>query len=170
MEIKTIVVLGNLNQKINLASLSILDNYRLSKSQGYLKLGTLTASIYKTGKVQIYGIKNESDIPDVWSDFLNKISPVIDIAGVDSLPALKFMLAMEKMPFTIDLSKLKSRFSEENIEYEPEQFPGLVWRLEKGTALIFSSGSVTLTGYNDRKLMERDFAQLQEKIKKGFNH
>ncbi|MEF8821810.1 MAG: TATA-box-binding protein, partial [Halovenus sp.] len=36
----------------------------------------------------------------------------------------------------------------ENIEYEPEQFPGLVYRLEDPdvVALLFGSGKLVITG------------------------
>jgi transcription initiation factor TFIID TATA-box-binding protein len=36
----------------------------------------------------------------------------------------------------------------ENIEYEPEQFPGLVYRLEEPSvvALLFGSGKLVITG------------------------
>ncbi|HIH36360.1 MAG TPA: TATA-box-binding protein, partial [Methanocellales archaeon] len=36
----------------------------------------------------------------------------------------------------------------ENIEYEPEQFPGLVYRVEKPkiVVLIFGSGKLVVTG------------------------
>jgi transcription initiation factor TFIID TATA-box-binding protein len=36
----------------------------------------------------------------------------------------------------------------ENIEYEPEQFPGLVYRIKqpKVVVLIFSSGKLVITG------------------------
>ncbi|MFB6160878.1 MAG: TATA-box-binding protein, partial [Haloferacaceae archaeon] len=36
----------------------------------------------------------------------------------------------------------------ENIEYEPEQFPGLVYRLEEPdvVALLFGSGKLVITG------------------------
>jgi len=46
----------------------------------------------------------------------------------------------------IDLTKFSLAVGLENVEYEPEQFPALVYRYQKLTALIFSSGKVILTG------------------------
>ena len=46
----------------------------------------------------------------------------------------------------VDLSKAASHF--ENTEYEPEQFPGLVFKVKnpKASVLIFSSGKMNCTG------------------------
>ena len=47
----------------------------------------------------------------------------------------------------VNLNHLSINLGLENIEYEPEQFPGLVYRLERGpVVLIFASGKVVVTG------------------------
>jgi transcription initiation factor TFIID TATA-box-binding protein len=48
----------------------------------------------------------------------------------------------------INLTKVIVTFNYEKIEYEPEQFPGLVYRISdpKIVVLIFSSGKIILTG------------------------
>ena len=48
----------------------------------------------------------------------------------------------------INLNKLTVTLNVENVEYEPEQFPGLVYRIKdpKIVVLIFSSGKIILTG------------------------
>jgi transcription initiation factor TFIID TATA-box-binding protein len=48
----------------------------------------------------------------------------------------------------INLNKVVITLNLENIEYEPEQFPGLVYRIRdpKIVALLFSSGKIILTG------------------------
>jgi len=52
------------------------------------------------------------------------------------------------------------------VEYEPEQFPGVIYRGEKGTALIFSSGKVVLTGFKDLGSMEAFASELKERIER----
>jgi transcription initiation factor TFIID TATA-box-binding protein len=48
----------------------------------------------------------------------------------------------------INLNKIAVGFNLERIEYEPEQFPGLVYRLEspKVVVLLFGSGKLIITG------------------------
>jgi transcription initiation factor TFIID TATA-box-binding protein len=51
----------------------------------------------------------------------------------------------------INLNSLAISLGFENIEYEPEQFPGLVYRIRdpKVVALLFSSGKIVCTGAKD---------------------
>ncbi len=55
----------------------------------------------------------------------------------------------------IDLDKIAATLP--NAEYEPEQFPGLVLRLEepKSAILVFSSGKMVCTGTKEPKLIEK---------------
>ena len=54
----------------------------------------------------------------------------------------------------------------ENIEYEPEQFPGLVYRLKdpKIVVLIFSSGKIILTGGRNLADVKKGLDILEEKL------
>jgi hypothetical protein len=90
MRIKTSAVFGNLNSPVDLPKLTGLENFRLVRS-GYLKLGNATACIYKSGKVQIYGLKDVSVIQDVWNDFLKQIESRTDISQADSAPFVKYI-------------------------------------------------------------------------------
>ena len=64
----------------------------------------------------------------------------------------------------VDLVKAAS--SLDNIEYEPEQFPGLVYRISdpKIVALLFSSGKIILTGGKNMEDIKRGLAFLEQKL------
>ena len=49
---------------------------------------------------------------------------------------------------TLNLNAIAIGFGLEAVEYEPEQFPGLVYRLEEPAvvALLFGSGKTVITG------------------------
>ncbi|HAI44963.1 MAG TPA: TATA-box-binding protein, partial [Maribacter sp.] len=51
----------------------------------------------------------------------------------------------------IDLSNLMLHLPFDKTEYEPEQFPGLIYRIDnpKVVFLIFSSGKCVITGAKD---------------------
>ena len=55
----------------------------------------------------------------------------------------------------------------ENIEYEPEQFPGLVYKLVEpnATFLLFSNGKLVCTGTKNKQQLEESMEQLQKNIK-----
>ena len=54
----------------------------------------------------------------------------------------------------------------ENTEYEPEQFPGLVYKLVEPTAtfLLFSNGKLVCTGTKNKKQLEDSMRQLIKKV------
>jgi transcription initiation factor TFIID TATA-box-binding protein len=56
----------------------------------------------------------------------------------------------------------------ENTEYEPEQFPGLVYKLpeKKATFLLFSNGKVVCTGTKSEEEVNKALDKLIENLKK----
>jgi len=64
----------------------------------------------------------------------------------------------------INLSKV---IQLEGTEYEPEQFPGLVYRTKKGVAfLIFSEGKIVCVGARSVKQVRESFNDLLMKLEK----
>ncbi len=72
------------------------------------------------------------------------------------------IVASVTLGIEIPLEKLVERV--EGVEYEPEQFPGLVYRLKKPktASLIFSSGKIVCTG-------ARSMKEVKEAVKKVVN-
>ena len=56
----------------------------------------------------------------------------------------------------------------ENTEYEPEQFPGLVYKLRdaKATFLLFSNGKIVCTGTKSESEVHIAVKKLIENLKK----
>jgi len=55
----------------------------------------------------------------------------------------------------------------ENTEYEPEQFPGLVYKLEDppATFLLFSNGKLVCTGTKNNRQLKESMRQLVKTLK-----
>ena len=55
----------------------------------------------------------------------------------------------------------------ENTEYEPEQFPGLVYKLSEpnATFLLFTNGKLVCTGTKNKEQLEESMDQLLKNIK-----
>lgn len=82
-----------------------------------------------------------------------------DIEIVNIVSTLEF-------DFQLDLNMLLVSFGMDNVEYEPEQFPGLVYRLENGPVVnIFSSGKVVITGADSTK----DILVASETIRRSIS-
>tara|TARA_B100000927_G_scaffold85460_1_gene68771 strand:+ start:212 stop:772 length:561 start_codon:yes stop_codon:yes gene_type:complete len=72
----------------------------------------------------------------------------------------------------INLSKLMMLLPFEKTEYEPEQFPGLIYRLsELGVVyLIFSSGKCVITGSNDFETAEKAEVEIKKQLSELKNY
>jgi len=87
-----------------------------------------------------------------------KVEPRIKIENVVASAALKH---------GIDLSAVVKAFPD--VEYRPEEFPGLVFRLKrpKTATLIFGSGKMVCTGAQSEKEARRALKKVVSKLKKA---
>ena len=67
----------------------------------------------------------------------------------------------------MDLNDITKRFPD--VEYHPDQFPGLVFRLKspKTATLIFSSGKMVCTGAKSEQMSKNAVKIVVEKLRKG---
>lgn len=67
---------------------------------------------------------------------------------------------------SLNLNALAIGLGLENTEYEPEQFPGLIFRPSSNscTVLIFASGKVVIMGIREEETAQAEFDQLREKL------
>ncbi|GAA1315185.1 TATA-box-binding protein [Streptomyces sanglieri] len=66
----------------------------------------------------------------------------------------------------IDLNRLMIEIGLENAEFEPEQFPGLVFHPPEYdcVALVFSSGKIVVTGLKETQEIENLYFELKQRI------
>jgi transcription initiation factor TFIID TATA-box-binding protein len=115
--------------------------YRLSEP----KTATL---LFRSGKANCTGAKNVEDVRktvDIIAEKLKKL-------GVDVYKDLKIVIqnivAISDLGTELNLNEVAMGLGLENVEYEPEQFPGLVYRIRdpKVAMLLFGSGKIVCTG------------------------
>jgi len=84
--------------------------------------------------------------------------PKINVQNIVASGSINLMLNLNLL--ALDL---------ENTEYEPEQFPGLVYKLMEPTAtfLLFSNGKLVCTGTKTRKQLDQSMEQLIKNIKEA---
>ncbi|MGA1821162.1 MAG: hypothetical protein ACMUIG_01390 [Thermoplasmatota archaeon] len=65
---------------------------------------------------------------------------------------------------TLDLDRLSRGF--EGSEFDPEKFPGMIYRMEdvRIAALLFTSGNMVITGARDLESAGKTFRKLVERI------
>ncbi|MFH1623464.1 MAG: TATA-box-binding protein [Candidatus Aenigmatarchaeota archaeon] len=109
------------------------------------------ALIFGSGKIVCTGARSITDVKAVFA----KVVEVVTKSGVTVPKEYKMqvenIVASAKLEGTLNLDKIA--FNLENSEYEPEQFPGLVYRMKdpKATFLLFGSGKVICTGTRNVK-------------------
>ena len=76
------------------------------------------------------------------------------------------MVASGSIGMDLNLNVLAMKL--DNTEYEPEQFPGLVYKLmeAKATFLLFSNGKVVCTGTKSEEAVHNALRMLVDNLKK----
>lgn len=104
--------------------------------------------IFRTGAMIITGIRSLEAVTPVYVAAL----ALLRDAGAELLPdppapEVVNIVSSGTLGANVTLHRLALARAMEGIEYEPEVFPGLIYRPEMGgTALIFSNGSLIVTG------------------------
>ncbi len=106
-----------------------------------------SAIVFTSGKANLTGLPN----PDSIAPALAALLAALRTAGVtldtDPQPRIVNLVTTGNLGTGVSLVRLTSALDLAKIEYEPETFPGLVYRSAAGgTALVFGSGAVVVTG------------------------
>ena len=106
--------------------------------------------LFRSGKANCTGAKNLEDVRktiDIIADKLKKLG--VDVYKNKDLEiVVQNMVAIADLGSELNLNEVAMGLGLENIEYEPEQFPGLVYRIKepKVAMLLFGSGKIVCTG------------------------
>jgi len=108
----------------------------------------IAALVFGSGKVVLTGAKSIDSL----SKGLNILGNMLRSFNIDIPKKLTYkvqnIVTSADLATAINLNKIAVGFNLDRIEYEPEQFPGLVYRLEdpKVVVLLFGSGKLIITG------------------------
>ncbi|WP_336134208.1 TATA-box-binding protein [Natronomonas amylolytica] len=126
-----------------------------------------TIVLARSGKYFFTGAKSLQEVDRTRDATLDLFSErgIIDTAEDDSF-SVKNMVFTADIDRSMKLSHLSIILGLESVEYEPEQFPGLIYRPDTYNCvlLIFASGKVVITGATSRETAEMAFNQLLNTI------
>ena len=171
IKIENVVVSTTIGTRLDLDEvINILEeaNYNKKKFPGivYRTISPkMVLLIFRSGKIVCTGTKSFEDARVGLSKTFEKLktisvdipmNPDIEIHNIVATADLGRVLNLDAITFGLGL---------ENIEYEPEQFPCLVYRVldPKLVVLLFSSGKVVITG--GKKLEDVEVAMGKVMIK-----
>ncbi len=123
------------------------------------------ALIFSSGKIVCTGAKSPKDAKFAISRIVKKIAKAGMRVPRNYKVQLENIVASAKLETEINLDKIA--FSMENTEYEPEQFPGLVYRMDdpKVTFLLFGSGKIICTGGRRIEDVKRAVEKINKRLK-----
>ena len=105
--------------------------------------------IFTSGKIVCTGSKNIEDVRTVITTLADTLKSIgFEQIDLDPEIHIQNIVASADLKTDLNLNAVALGLGLENIEYEPEQFPGLVYRIKqpKVVVLIFSSGKLVITG------------------------
>ncbi len=172
LKIENIVASGAIADSIDLLEISKkienceLNTKRFPGAVFRIEKPKIASLIFSSGKVVLTGIRDR----DALNEGLKLIIKSMKEAGVQTYDeprvAITNIVCSYDIGKYINLNKVVITLNLENIEYEPEQFPGLVYRIKdpKIVALLFSSGKIILTGGKNLEDIKRGLDFLEQKL------
>lgn len=125
-----------------------------------------SALIFSSGKVVCTGARSMEKV----EESIKKIIKSLEKIGIKITikPELKIQNIVASGSIGMDLNLNMLAMKLENTEYEPEQFPGLVHKLDeaKATFLLFSNGKIVCTGTKSEKAVHEALNMLIANLKK----
>jgi transcription initiation factor TFIID TATA-box-binding protein len=123
--------------------------------------------LFRSGKVVCTGAKSLEHVKVA----INKVAKQIEKAGIkiklEPKIEVQNIVASSDLGQEINLNAIAISLGLERVEYEPEQFPGLVYRLDelKVVVLLFGSGKLVCTGARKPQDVEAAVNKITEELK-----
>jgi transcription initiation factor TFIID TATA-box-binding protein len=175
IKIVNIVATANLGRAIPLVKLAeALPNTEYNPEQFpglvmRIREPKTSALIFSSGKIVCTGGKSMDIVKESIAKIIKNIEKIkIKIAEQPKF-TVQNLVASGAIGIDLNLNALAIQLS--NTEYEPEQFPGLVYKLPgtRATFLLFSNGKIVCTGTrSEKKLHEAVDLLIVELAKIGY--
>ena len=129
-----------------------------------------SALIFSSGKVVCTGARTMGDVKLAIKKIIKSLQKINIKITIEPEIKIQNIVASGSVGMDLNLNTLAMKL--ENTEYEPEQFPGLVYKLggqegfKKATFLLFSNGKIVCTGTKSEKEVHAALDLLVENLKK----
>jgi len=125
-----------------------------------------SALIFSSGKVVCTGARSMDKVRESIKKIIKALEKINIKIKIDPVINIQNIVASGTVGMDLNLNVLAMKL--ENTEYEPEQFPGLVYKLpsHKATFLLFSNGKVVCTGTKSEEEVHAALDKLIINLKK----
>lgn len=125
-----------------------------------------SALIFSSGKIVCTGARSMEKVEESIGKIIKSLEKIN--VKITEKPEIKIQNIVASGTVGMDLNLNTLAMKLDNTEYEPEQFPGLVYKLPeaKATFLLFSNGKVVCTGTKSEQEVHEALDKLIEHLKK----
>jgi len=170
IEIQNVVASAEFDQRLPLDRIAIyLENteYEPEQFPGLvyrLEDPKAAALLFGSGKVVCTGTKSPEQAKVATHKIIDELREADVEIGNKPDVTVQNIVASSELGSTLNLNRIA--FELVGTEYEPEQFPGLVYRLDepKVVFLLFSSGNLVCTGGRTYEDVENGIAELKKNL------
>ncbi len=125
-----------------------------------------SALIFSSGKIVNTGARSLAKVRLSIDKIIENLAKVNVKIKIQPKIEVQNMVGSGSVGMDLNLNSLAMEL--ENTEYEPEQFPGLVYKLAgtRATFLLFSNGKIVCTGTRSEKRLKEAVTELISVLKK----
>jgi TATA binding protein of transcription factor TFIID len=136
--------------------------YRLSEP----KTATL---LFRSGKANCTGAKSVEDVELAIRRLIKRLEKIGIIVNKNPKIKIQNIVSTYDLQTGLNLNDVSEGLGYEYVEYEPEQFPGLVYRLDKPklVVLLFGSGKVVCTGAKNVNDIKEGIEIIRGRLRKA---
>ena len=132
----------------------------------HLKKPKTATLLFASGKAVCTGAKTITDAEKAINIISAQLKDLGFVVTEKPLVQVQNIVATGDLGREINLNTVAISLGLEHVEYEPEQFPGLVYRIyePRVVALLFCSGKVVFTGADTVKKVEKAFDIISNEL------
>lgn len=172
VSVVNIVISSSLEQDIPLEKMaSTLSNTEYNPEQFpglviRIKEPKTSALIFSSGKIVLTGARSMEEVERSIDRIIKSLKKIDVDIKIKPKVTVQNIVASGSIGMDLNLNTLAVKLP--NTEYEPEQFPGLVYKLKgtKATFLLFTNGKIVCTGTKTEEEVYKALDKLVETLKK----
>lgn len=125
-----------------------------------------SALIFSSGNIVCTGARSLEKVDESIKKIIESLEKIGIIIKIKPKINVQNIVASGSIGMDLNLNTLAMKL--DNTEYEPEQFPGLVYKLmeAKATFLLFSNGKIVCTGTKSEEMVHKAVDMLLVNLKK----
>lgn len=129
--------------------------------------------IYRSGSFSISGAKSLESLHDTYEQLVKELDSLLGSFEYEEEFEVRNLVHQATMDDreSINLNALAIGLGLDSVEYEPEQFPGMLYRPNRDNHLflIFATGKIVSTGFSDPDTAEKEMNAVKDEIESIFS-